>query len=52
MGAPIAALASNKQLSKSMGIPEEFKPVIGAVFGYATDEKPAKEHVISVNKVL
>lgn len=52
MGAPIAALASNRELSENIGIPEAFNPVIGAAFGYATEEEPAKEHQISVNKVI
>lgn len=52
MGAPIAALASNKELSATVGIPEGFNPVIGAVFGYATEEQTAKEHQITVNKVF
>lgn len=51
MGAPIAALASNYELLKTVGIPEGFNPVIGAVFGYASEEEPTKEHKIAVNKV-
>lgn len=51
MGAPIAALAGNAALSEMVGIPEGFTPVLGAVFGYATDDAPAKEHAITVNKI-
>ena len=51
MGAPIAALAGNKALSERVGIPSGFNPVLGVVFGYATEEASAKEHRISVNRV-
>ena len=51
MGAPIAALAENTELSRLIGIPDGFTPVLGAVFGYATEEEPAKEHKITVNRV-
>ena len=52
MGAPIAALEKNETLLKALGIPEGFRPVLGAVFGYASEKAPAKEHTIAVNKVL
>lgn len=51
MGAPIAALAANVELSKMLGIPDGFTPVIGAVFGYAANETLPKEHVITVNRI-
>ena len=51
MGAPIAALAKNKKLLDKVGVPKEFTPVLGAVFGYSENDEPAKEHVISVNRV-
>ncbi len=51
MGAPIAALAGNAELSRLIGIPDGFTPVLGAVFGYAAEDAPAKEHTISVNRV-
>ena len=51
MGAPIAALAANAELSRAVGIPDGFTPVLGAVFGYATEDGSAKEHAISVNRV-
>lgn len=51
MGAPIAALSQNTELSNLVGIPDGFTPVLGAVFGYAESEEPAKEHTISVNRV-
>jgi nitroreductase len=51
MGAPIAALAGNAELSKAVGIPDGFTPVLGVVFGYATEDAPAKEHMITVNRV-
>ena len=49
-GAP-AIVAENDELIKSLGIPEGFKPVLGAVFGYATADDPAKVHTINVNRV-
>lgn len=51
MGAPIAALAGNTELLRLTGIPNGFKPVLGAVFGYAAEDLPAKEHTIAVNIV-
>ena len=51
MGAPVAALAENNELSRKIGIPEGFIPVLGAVFGYASNAETAKEHIISVNRV-
>ena len=51
MGAPIAALANNPHLSATIGIPNGFTPVLGAVFGYASEENPPKEHAISINRV-
>jgi hypothetical protein len=51
MGAPIAALADNAELSRAVGIPTGFKPILGAVFGFATEDAPAKEHIISINRV-
>lgn len=51
MGAPIAALAENADLSEAAGIPEGFVPVLGAVFGYAAAEEHARTHSIGVNRV-
>ena len=51
MGAPIAALAENKELSDKVCIPDGFTPVLGAAFGYAENDEPAKEHTISVNRI-
>ncbi len=51
MGAPIAALAGNEELLKTISIPDGFKPVVGAVFGYEAEDTPAKEHMISVSRV-
>ncbi len=49
-GAP-AIVAEHEDLVKELGIPEGFKPVLGAVFGYATTEEPAKVHEISINRI-
>ena len=51
MGAPIAPLAGNDELLGLVEIPDGFTPVLGAVFGYATEDEPAKEHTITVNRV-
>ncbi len=51
MGAPIAALANNAELSDAIGIPNGFKPILGIVFGYATNCESAKKHEITVNRV-
>ena len=35
----------------SAQIPEGFNLLLGAVFGYAADVAPAKEHTIKVNRI-
>jgi hypothetical protein len=45
-------LSQNEELLKSVVIPEGFKPLLGAVFGYAVEDAPAKAHKIAVNKVI
>lgn len=52
MGAPIAALSENAELLRLIGCPQGFKPVLGVVFGYANEKTSAKEHTITVNKVI
>ena len=47
-GAP-AIIAENEDMIKELGIPEGFKPVLGAFFGYSTVDEPAKDHSITVN---
>lgn len=49
-GAP-SIVAQNADLVKELGIPEGFKPVLGALFGYAQNDEPAKVHKIDVNRV-
>ncbi len=49
-GAP-SIVAQNADLVKELGIPEGFKPVLGALFGYAQADEPAKVHTINVNFV-
>ena len=49
-GAP-AIVSQNPDVMQKLGIPEGFSPVLGAVFGYAVEEAPAKVHTISVNRV-
>ena len=49
-GAP-AIVSQNEAMVKELGIPEGFTPVLGALFGYAQCDEPAKEHAINVNRV-
>ncbi len=51
LGAPIAALAKSELLTKKIGIPEGFTPIIGAAFGYGTENAPVKAHSIRVNRI-
>lgn len=52
-GAP-SIVAQDAELVRALGIPEGFKPVLGAAFGYAVDDEiamAAKDHTITVNRV-
>ena len=49
-GAP-AIVSQNPDVMQKLGIPEGFSPVLGALFGYAVEDAPAKVHKISVNRV-
>lgn len=49
-GAPFA-LQENTQLQKELGIPEGYVPVLGAAFGYGTEEVSPTEHTITMNRV-
>lgn len=49
-GAP-SIVAQDADLMKTLGIPEGYRPILGALFGYATEEEPAKEHTIAVNRI-
>ena len=49
-GAP-SIVAQNDEFVKELGIPQGFKPVLGALFGYAQNEEPAKKHSIEVNRI-
>ena len=46
-----AVIASDEQLMRELGIPEGFKPLLCASFGYAKVQEAAKTHEISVNHV-
>ena len=50
-GGAAAVVAQNDEFRKRLGIPEGFKPVLCASFGYASAEEEPKKHVISVNRV-
>lgn len=49
-GAP-AIISENEELVQELGIPNGFRPVLGAFLGYAVVDEPAKVHTISVNRV-
>ena len=49
-GAP-SIIAQNADMVKELGIPEGFKPALGALFGYAESYESPKEHIIAVNRV-
>lgn len=50
-GGASAVVAQSEELQKALDIPEGFKPVLSASFGYAIGETPSKVHEISVNRV-
>ena len=50
-GGAAAVVAQNDEFRKRLCIPEGFKPVLCASFGYASAEEEPKKHVISVNRV-
>ena len=49
-GAP-SIVAQHAELVEALGIPAGFKPVLGAAFGYAVTDEPAKDHTITVNRI-
>ena len=49
-GAP-SIVAQDEELVRSLGIPEGYRPVLGAFLGYAAVEEPPKNHAIEVNWV-
>ena len=51
LGGVPRAIAPNAEIVRSLGIPEGFTPILGAFFGYATSDEPAKEHSISINRI-
>lgn len=46
-----AAVAQNAELSRKLGIPAEFKPLLCISLGYGTESEPPKKHKIAVNEV-
>ena len=51
LGGSPAIVAQDAELVASLGIPEGFRPVLGALFGYAANDEPAKTHTITVNRI-
>ena len=49
-GAP-RAISSDDDFVKSLGIPKNYKPILGLFLGYAEKEAEVKEHSISVNRI-
>ena len=52
LGGVPAIVSESAEMVSALGIPEGFKPVLGIALGYAIAEEGAKEHVITVNRVL
>lgn len=50
-GGAAAVLAQNAGMLARLKLPEGFKPVLAASFGYAAEKEDAKEHKISVNRI-
>lgn len=48
---PAIAISQNSDMMTQLGIPEGLKPLLCASFGYAVTDTPAKEHIITVNRV-
>ena len=51
LGAAPIAIAQDPELMGALKIPEGYKPLLGAFFGYGAEDMPAKEHTIAVNRV-
>ena len=51
LGGPIMAIAQSDELKNSIGVPQGFAPLLAVSLGYATEDAPAKEHTISINRV-
>lgn len=51
LGAAPAAVAQKKELVHILGIPEGYTPLLAAVFGYAAEETPIKQHTITINRI-
>ncbi len=49
-GAP-RVMVKDEELMRALEIPEGFKPILGAAFGYAVTEEAPRAHSISVNRV-
>lgn len=50
VGGPAAAIANDVELCATLCLPEGFKPLLGAFFGYAEEDVPAKSHTISITR--
>lgn len=48
---PAIAISQNDELMTKLGIPKGQKPLLCASFGYAVADTPAKDHIITVNRV-
>ena len=51
LGAAPAAVAQDPVLTKDLGIPEGYKPMLGIFLGYGVRDEAAKEHTIHFNRV-
>lgn len=48
---PAIAISQKPDMMTQLGIPEGRKPLLCASFGYAAADTPAKNHVITVNRI-
>lgn len=51
LGAAPAAVAQDASLVRALGIPEGYKPMVGAFFGDGAEETPVTKHTIAVNRI-
>lgn len=46
-----AVIGQSDDFKKQLGIPEGFKPLLCASFGYAVNKEESKKHTIAVNRI-
>ena len=51
LGGSPRVMVNDAELMRELGVPEGFRPVLGAAFGYAADEGAPREHGFAKNRV-